>query len=292
MAMPGTLRGLGWMLGIPAERLRFYSKTVGRHYSEFPVPKPYGFRMIHKPSAGLKEIQQRIYREILLPVQLPESVHGGVRGRSPRTNAEQHLRQRNLIRLDVKECFPSIKPRLVYRLFTAHLGFSPDVASVLTKLTTFDRELPQGVSTSTAIANLIIAYECEREFSAAAIRYDLKATRFVDDLFFSGEHPEQIIKDVVSGLRRIGLKVSRDKLAIMRSGCGKEVTGLTVNRRSSPSVAQRKQAQIRAAIFQLDVASSDFVRERQSILGRIAYVRQTNSGAADRLQRYLDSRLP
>lgn len=70
-----------------------------------------------------------------------------------------------------------------------------------------------------------------------------------------------------------------------------EVTGLTVNRKSGPSVSQKKQSDIRAAICQLNPANQDYLRKKQSVLGRIAYVRQTNPKAAKRLGAYLDQRL-
>lgn len=287
-----NLKGLAWYLGVPAEELHFYATTIGRHYSEFPRKKPNGeVRFINAPGDVLKDIQRRIYRKVLLKVPLPESVHGGVKGRSPRTNAATHLHQPCVVRLDIKKCFPSIRPKLVYRLYTEHLGFSPDVAGVLTKLTTYDRELPQGAPTSTALANLILFFECEDDIIAAATRSRSRNTRFIDDLIFSGKNPTDVIREVVKSLGRIGLSVSHKKLDIMRSSDRQEVTGLTVNRKVKPSVSQAKQSQIRAAIFQLDSNSPDFSRNRQSVIGRIAYLKQTNPGAAKRLNRFLESRV-
>lgn len=287
-----NLKGLAWYLGVRAEELHFYATTIGRHYSEFPMLKPNGeVRFINAPGDVLKDIQRRIYRKVLLKVPLPESVHGGVKGRSPRTNAAIHLHQPCVVRLDIKKCFPSIGPKLVYQLYTVHLRLSPDVASILTKLTTYDRELPQGAPTSTALANLILFFECEDDIIAAAARSRSKNTRFVDDLIFSGKNPTDVIREVVKSLGRIGLSVSHKKLDIMRSSARQEVTGLTVNRKTKPSVSQAKQSRIRAAIFQLDPSSPDFIRNKQSVLGRIAYLRQTNPGAATRLNRLLKVRV-
>lgn len=189
----GTIDSLCWVLGIPEKQLMYFADTARKHYTEFAVPKAYGYRMIKNPRPGLKAVQLRIYENILRDLPLPDSVHGGVKDRSPKSNAAQHCGQPCVVRLDVKKCFPSIKPALVYRLFAHHLKFAPDVARVLTKLTTLDRQVPQGVSTSTAIVNLVISYECEEEIAEAVRASRSKNTRFVDDLFFSGNTPQDVI---------------------------------------------------------------------------------------------------
>ena len=66
-------------------------------------------------------------------------------------------------------------------------GFSPDVASVITKLTTFKGHLPQGAPTSTTLANLVFL-PTGLKLNEIAKQHNLRFTIFVDDVTFSSHN--------------------------------------------------------------------------------------------------------
>ena len=147
---------LAWRLGVPLCDLRALASDVRRHYHPFPKVRAGGSpRLIDNPDEQLKAVQRRIRAAILGHESLDESVHGCVKGRSPRTNAEAHCGQRSLARIDVKNCFPSVTNKMVFRVFRG-AGMGPKLARLLTILTTHRGHLPQGAPTSDLLANLAL----------------------------------------------------------------------------------------------------------------------------------------
>jgi hypothetical protein len=272
------------------ERLREIAADPKIHYTTFSrIDKKGKVRIFHNPSDELKGIQSGISR-ILAPFALAPIAHGGVRGRSPSTNAKRHIGQPYVVTVDVRDFFPSIRHYIVYRMFRHELGLGRDVASILTRLTTLDSRLPQGAPTSTAIANLLLQSAVDEPLSTVAEQHQLRLTRFVDDFAISGENPAALINLVAKLLSRRRLRIwrIRKKLKIMPRSRPQMVTGLNVNANGSPSVPRRKRDAIKATIHQLaELDAKSRVRTEASIRGQIAYVRQFNPGSADRLERLL-----
>lgn len=298
-----SVRDLARRLGTPIERLRAVSDEIatrpGSHYLFWSEtdPKTGKVRQLKAPRPELKEIQRRIARNILRKVPLSDSAHGGVRGRSPLSNASMHLGQALVVTMDVKSFYPSVRHYVVFRLFRHELGFGRDVASLLTRLTTVDAQLPQGAPTSTAIANILLTSAVDSPVSRCAWEVGAKNTRFVDDFSFSGRGSTTLIEEAARALSQRRLSIWRRpksgpsrKLRIMPRSVPQKVTGLNVNSRSGPSVPQGYRDGVRAAIHQLQELPEDRGRgsAEDSIRGRLLYIERTNPGAACRLRRYLE----
>jgi RNA-directed DNA polymerase len=293
-------RDLASRLGIALTRLRQLADEVGKHYIEFPVMKGDKVRIIRPPLDDLKDVQRRIKAKILDRLPLADGAHGGVRGRSPRSNAERHLGQACVINLDVRKFFDNVHHNVVYRLFRKELGFGREVARLLTRLTTLRDRLPQGAPTSTAIANLLLALPVDCPISGEAARIGVCYTRFVDDITFSGPDPRPLINVVGKMLSRRRLPMYRrraryqpgSKLRITSRRDHQEVTGLVVNSKSGPSVPRTYRDNVRSAIFGLgSIEKTALPSAVRSIRGKIDYVRKFNIGAAERMQRNLAAAL-
>jgi RNA-directed DNA polymerase len=147
-----SLNRLAWTLGIPREVLESLAAVAGHHYRPFLLErqgkKP---RLIDNPDRCLKDTQRKIYKRLLKDLKFPEYLHGGIKGKSPKTNAAKHLGKRLVVRLDLEDFFPSITNRQVYSVWSRNLDNSPPVSRLLTLLTTYRRRLPQGAPTSTPV---------------------------------------------------------------------------------------------------------------------------------------------
>lgn len=290
-----SIRDLAARVGTPVERMTEIADDIEAHYRPTALydAKRGRSRMLNVPRKELKALQQRIHRVILDPIELSACVHGAVRGRSPRTNAEQHLGKPCVICVDVKSFFDSVRHYVVYRMFRNDLGFGRDVARLLTRLTTYDSQLPQGAPTSPVIANLVLAFQVDKPLEAAAASLDLTYTRFVDDIAISGGDPRPLINVAAKLLSARRLKVHRatgrgrlkPKLKIMSGGAQQKITGLVVNSASAPTIPRRYRDQVRAAIHQLREMQpgASFNRSVDSIRGRIAHVRRLHPSGAARL---------
>lgn len=291
-----SLNDLAWRLRVPLNRLQEIAGNLVPHYRPKILRKGDKVRHLYVPEAELKVLLRRIKEVIIEPLPLAGAAHGGVRGKSPRTNAEQHLGRRCVVAVDVKQFFPQVRHTVVYRMFRREFGFGRDVASLLTRLTTYRAELPQGSPTSTAIANLLLTTPLDRPIEAEAVVRDVGYSRFVDDAAMSGDNPRPLINQVAQLLSTRGLRVHRpntkapkkSKLRIMPRSGPQQVTGLNVNSSAGPSVPRAVRDKIRAAIHALSSLSGpDAEKALRSIKGRIAHVAQFNPGSAARLGLYL-----
>lgn len=293
-------RHLASILGVPPSRLEEIAEEIALdpdlHYTTFSKtdPKKNKARTFHNPKPELKRIQKAIDRRLLREAMDHTIAHGGVRGRSPRSNAELHLGKPCVVTVDVRDFFPSVRHYIVYRLLRAERDCGHDVARLLTRLTTLDSGVPQGAPTSTTITNLLLSSTVDERVSAAAGEHRIQPTRFVDDFAFSGENPRPLINVVAKALSGKRLRVwrAKRKLRIMSQHGPQIVTGLIVNSARGPSVPRGKRDAVKAAIFQLrEMTSPDRARTIASIRGRIQHIAQFNPSTASRLERYLASQL-
>jgi RNA-directed DNA polymerase len=297
-----SVRNLCSRIGMRPADLRKLASQVKGYYRPFPIFDKKNksiVRHINAPYGLLKDVQGRIRSNILAHCELGGCAHGGVVGRSPSSNAAVHLGQRCVVKLDVKEFFPSVTHGTVYRMFHHDLGFGRAVASLLTRLTTVDGQVPQGAPTSTAVANLVLAQRIDDPVGAAAERSDLRYTRFVDDVTLSGANPRPLINFVGRTLSHLHLRMHRKKsrfyaktkLKILGRGKRQEVTGLVVNGSKNLSLSRDRRDRVRAAIFSLSLAFDDAKRAKaiSSVRARIGYVRRFNPGSARRLDAYLEA---
>lgn len=181
-------------------------------------------RVIRPSSGRLKEIQRSIRINILSKIQLPEVIQGGVKGKSNISNAKQHQGKKYQFVTDLQDFFPSVTPKQINSLFLS-LGYSHHIAYWLTKLTSLEFQLPQGTSTSTALANLVF-WKTDQKLMALCQQYDIQYTRFVDDLSFSSFRDfRDITVQLLDIVRSDGFKISYRKTAY----AGKQtLTGIRV----------------------------------------------------------------
>jgi retron-type reverse transcriptase len=224
---------------------------------EFEIAKARGgTRRIAAPRARLRAIQRKLLDEILANVPVHDACHGFVTGRSTLTNALPHVGAAVVIKLDLKDFFPSVHYRRVRGLFQ-WLGYSAEVSGVLAGLTTYRPTLasgavawpgvlPQGAPTSPAIANLTCRRLDER-LSKLAARFAGRYTRYADDLTFSfaGSSPAPSLGRLlwwIDGIcQQEGFIERTDKRRILRAGAQQRVTGLVVNRKANVPRSERRK---------------------------------------------------
>jgi len=300
-----SVRKLAWLAGTTPARLRSICKDIERdklsHYRFWAEPdkhKPHVLRHFRAPNDELKAIQRNIARNIFGLVPVHECAHGGIKHRSPWSNAREHLAQPWLINLDVPKFFPSVRHYVLAEVLRRHMRCGREVTWMLTRLMTLEAQLPQGAPTSTAAANFLLKRAVDEIVSAQAAEMGAVNTRYVDDVSLSGFEPRPLINVTARALSRCRLSIHRSslknrvnaKFRITPNSKRQMVTGLTVNSKSGPSVPKSYRDNVRAAIHGLtSLKDSEFATACASIQGKIQYIRRTNPGSADRLQRYLES---
>jgi RNA-directed DNA polymerase len=285
---------LARILGVDgADFARLVLGTPDRYHC-FEIEQDGHRRPIENPIEFLKLVQRRIVYRILRTRPFDDVLHGSVPGRSARTNAAAHLCRPCVVTMDVRRFYPHVTIRHVYRVWTEQYGLRPEIARLLTQLTTFEGHLPTGAPSSGDLANRALA-GVDRRLRTESGDLRLGLSRYLDDIAFSGRRARSLIVQVVRALREEGFTLSRSKLRVMASGRAQVVTGLTVNRRSGPSVSRQEQNKIRAAARALahgSLTGGKLRHEQRSVAGRINYLAHTNPGAAARLRRLLEVSRP
>ena len=286
LAVPAldTVGDLAHWLGLPVAELLWYadqwrSNTPAtpqmRHYHYRWVPKQSGgVRLIEAPKLRLRAIQRRLLSQLLDQVAPHPAAHGFRRGHSCLTHARLHTGQAVLIRMDLKDFFPSIPAPRLHALF-GKLGYAHNVAAALARLATHrtpslawsalppaskpapqalsqlrERHLPQGAPSSPALANLC-AFRLDVRLHALAQSLGARYSRYADDLAFSGpaalaRAADRFHVQVAAIALEEGFVINTRKTRIMRAGVRQQLTGIVVNRH--PNLARDEFDRLKATL--------------------------------------------
>ncbi|WP_218938263.1 reverse transcriptase family protein [Bacillus toyonensis] len=212
-------------------------KFIKENSNKYFIKKRNGsLREVWQPSYKVKEIQKWIYKNILNDIQVSECVHGFVKNRSILTNAQNHIHEDKfwVFSMDIKNFFPSIRIERIEQIFLK-LGYSLEVSKALSLLCTVDGKLVQGFPTSPSLSNIIMR-EIDEEFKTIADRYNLKYSRYADDITFSGDQKKgylilvkRLEKMICFILKNADFEINNSKTRLMKNKHAKIVTGLIVD---------------------------------------------------------------
>ncbi|TSB24870.1 RNA-directed DNA polymerase [Psychrobacter sp. YGAH215] len=274
-------------LTVPQLKGLCYQQEVASNipYTHFTINKRNGTpRQIWSPIPRLKFVQRWILENILNNLMTHGAAHGFVRGKSIVTNATVHCNSALLIKLDVKDFFPSVHWRRVKGVFR-HAGYPEQIATLLALLCTesprqmvqqngktyyvalSDRALPQGAPTSPALTN-IVCLNLDRRLTGLAEKIGLRYSRYADDLTFSlpanstsiknaaqpSDHNHligQLLGSVHKILQEEGFILNNDKTRVIRMGNQHNVTGMVVNGEGVPRVPRKIKRMLRASLHNL-----------------------------------------
>ena len=277
-----SLSKLEYLLGVPRQKLRVIAANAGAYYEPFPKKdkrrpfqkkfKPAKKRVIDNPTGELKAVQSKINSNLLKPIVLPYYLCGGVKGKTILDNVALHFGAAELVTMDIKSFFPSISNVQVYGVWSKVLNCSPLISEVLTKLTTFERHLPQGAPTSTLLANLVL-FSVDGPIRTECAQQGVQYSTWVDDLVLSGANARSVINLAVGILGKAGFKISHRKMKIMGGGTRKVLNGVLLGR--FPSVLPDRLSQLRSGIHKLrtnQIVPSEIEEYVRSLEGRISQV--------------------
>jgi RNA-directed DNA polymerase len=220
---------LSLLIGIKANELASLVADPDRHYRKFEMPKKRGgTRVIEVPTPALLEAQKWIKSSILDKIEVHGSAHGFVCNRSVVTNAKVHLGARCLLKVDIKDFFPSIRIRRGISVFM-RLGFPPNVAYYLSSLCFKSGRLPQGAATSPSISNVVASRLDARLFGAAKM-HGLNYSRYADDMVFSGSVMDTAFLSLVTEIVRAeSFQLNEAKTQFVWEKSKKIITGVSIS---------------------------------------------------------------
>lgn len=227
-----SFRHLCRLLGKDPSYLASVIFSPESHYRTFSIPKRSGGeREICAPYPALLECQRWITANILGRRKAHFASHGYVSKKSILSNAKVHRGQEELLKIDIRDFFPSIRIDRVIGIFKS-FGYVPEIAFFLAKICTLYDRLPQGAATSPALSNICF-FHLDKRLLALAESRKLRYSRYADDLAFSGSGISlSLSNSVASILDEEKFEVHPAKLVLIRAGRRKIVTGIDVTTRS------------------------------------------------------------
>lgn len=282
------------LLGVSLQTLGRVSSLANRvnsyHYSLLLKSNGKN-REIHAVQGNLKRLQKRLLVELQSRYSATPYAHGFVPEKSIVTNALVHRKKRLVIKVDIKDFFPSINfPRVVgmFRVFPFNFGqeASKALASIVC-LPDQSGQLPQGGVTSPYIANMI-ARRLDMKLAKLAKQNRCGYTRYADDITFSTNdvksvNVETLVEAIYGVIREEHFVPNEEKTRVLTPRQRQVVAGIVVN--SGLSVNRKYLRNIRATLYNCEKAQDilnqitkfDFKDQRSSRTN----LRPNNDGTFD-----------
>lgn len=261
-------------------------------------------RLIEPPHEELKIIQKRI-KNCLGQIIVPDNVFSGVKGKSYVDNARFHIgnNRRNLYKIDLTAFFPSIARDTVYHFFAEDLLCSPDVAQLLTDLTTIDlgkssaknideiyeflkrknvssyNHLISGAPTSQMLSYLV-NHRMFDEMQKLADDNGITMTVYVDDVTFSSENriSKNFRDKIIAIIQKYNYQISRKKVKRYTKLYPKLVTGVVIDTTGNPVLKNSMRQKIILAYNDLKT-NPENADLRMRLRGLLIAARQVNKDA-------------
>ncbi len=261
-------------------------------YIEIPLKKKDGTpRPIRAPKEELKLIQRAILKNILSDIKLPPCCYGFSKNKSIIENAKAHSRNDYLLNLDIQDFFPSVHYKKVQQIFL-DIELNSEIADMLCNLTTYEHRLPQGAPTSPFLASLALSNLDHRLMQLAKSNY-LTYTRYFDDVSFSGSKRVVVLeKDIMRIIKEEGYKVKIEKRKLFTKSETKEVNGILIK---DKKLSLKNTEELLNYINDLSknglskLKTDNPEKEKQSLKGKIAFLKQIDLGQANKVDKLFTS---
>lgn len=267
--------------GVSKAYLQRLARTASYRYKLYSIPKRTGgVRLIAHPARSLKSIQRWLSNSLFSALPVHDAATAYRQGVSVRDNALAHLRGNFLLKLDIQDFFPSLKAVDVSDLLRRNallLGrdLSEEDIAFVESIISRRGSLPVGAPSSPGISNQLM-FEFDAAVSQRCASFDVRYTRYADDLFFSTNVPNVLkgihlyVADVLGGMEHPKLKLNAAKTTYTSRRRKRIVTGVVLTSDGKVSLGRAKKRQIRSLVQRYRDAKLDWLGA-EYLSGFLAY---------------------
>lgn len=208
-------------------------RKCNSYYRDVELKKNNGkLRYISAPLDILKWTQKCILTNILEKYPVSKFATAYRKGLKLVDNAKVHTSKKYILKMDLKDFFPSIGFEQVYSCVFNTRHFPKQIGVILTLLCCRNGVLPQGAPTSPAISNIVMR-NFDDIFGAWCEKQGFSYTRYCDDITVSGNKSLYVaFVKAKAMLEKMGYEINTKKTHFLTNASCQTVTGLTVNERA------------------------------------------------------------
>lgn len=269
------------LLLLKDSELQFLLSNSSTNYHVFPS----NGRLIQSPQKLLRRVHSRIFT-LLKRISQPEYVFSGIKGKSNISNAQEHLSNKFVLKVDIEKFFSTTQYKKIYAFFYEKCKCSVRISKILAELCQYQGVLPTGSPIS-----MVLAYwaHCEMfdEIYKVSKRLDITMTVYVDDITFSTNSRnlnDLLLSTVSKIIRRHGLKINKRKIRFYNEFDTKLITGVAINSLGQLDMSNRSHYKLHH-FFDLFFKAQDPDAKMpfySKIQGLLSYQMNFNSNAKNR----------
>jgi hypothetical protein len=254
---------MGRELGVPLKQLEETTRRAAHLYKTYAIKKRSGddHRLISHPAPALKLLQRWLAVRVLARLPIHECVFSYREGVGIRRHAELHKTNNYLLRIDLKDFFPSITAVDVIRLLMANRDaieprLSGDDMKTIARIVCKGRALTIGAPSSPVISNAVL-YQFDGYWAPQATARGVVYTRYADDLYFSTNTPglltqfNQEVRQSLAALPWPKLNVNESKTTFTSRKRRRIVTGLSLTADRKVSLGRANKRYVRSLVHKI-----------------------------------------
>jgi len=292
--------------GLSISDITYLIATAPRRYKVFRIPKKSGnaFREIAQPSRELKGLQVLLTKRVLHLLPVHAAAQGYVKGKGIKSNAAAHVGNSFLLKMDIADFFPSIRPLDLRRHILRHSPnlLATDELTQVMQLLFWRRKgerklrLCIGAPSSPFISNTLM-YDLDMRLEEAARARGVTYTRYADDLAFSTNDRDVLPAEEARYAREIEhsrsprLLVNRGKTVHISMAHRRMLTGIVLSAARELSIGRERKRLIRSMVHHKTLGELD-QEQTQQLHGLLAFAHDVEPEFAATMRLRLERNYP
>ena len=260
--MSDLLAKLGSEMLLSQSELMKLVSSAPRRYKVYQIPKrkPGAFRTIAQPAKEVKRLQYWVMKNVLSDFPVHVAATGYRPGKGLASNAWPHARNHFLLKLDFRDCFPSLRAE-DFRILVGKgaPNYSELEVEALLRILFWkpkgarDLCLSIGAPSSPMLSNILL-YDFDATVAGFCTKVGGVYTRYADDLSFSAlqsrtlQEIEKMVVDVCARLKSPKMAINTAKTVRVSKKQSRRITGLVITNDARVSLGRDQKRRIRASV--------------------------------------------
>ena len=271
--------------------------TAPHRYKCYTIPKrsdPNKVRHIAQPAREIKSLQRWVTQEVLSNFPVHSVAHAYENNSSIRKNAEQHAKNRYLLKMDFKDFFSSIIPDDFLAIASKKTEINEHDLYFLKQILFYKNidsnklVLSIGAPSSPKISNIVM-YDFDEKLTSYCRERNIVYTRYADDLAFSTEKEnilincEKFISELCDTMESPRLCINEQKTVHSSKKRMRRVTGLILTNDGNVSLGRDRKRLIKAVLHNYKCGKIQNKNELNKLRGWLAFAKDAEPCFWERL---------